>query len=166
MGWLLWLFRTSWQFFGPGRVPNGYDGCCCSSSSWSCYRFQKMPKALLIRNGKLRNFAVRTHIRDIIPDRSTVLGFSPDGATFRARSTFRTCLSWLLDYLLSIGRNKDIYIVPRLRGDRSQHSFSCIHCIFTVYSPYIRPLVTPTRNDWPYYEISKYECTEGCAQQL
>ena len=37
-------------------------------------RFRKMPKALLIRNGKLRNFA---HIRDIIPDRSTVLGFGP-----------------------------------------------------------------------------------------
>ena len=31
-------------------------------------------------------------IRDsIIPDRSTVLDFSPDGATFRVRSTFRTC---------------------------------------------------------------------------
>ena len=35
--------------------------------------FRKMPKALLIRNGKLRN---RIHIRDIIPDRSTVLDFT------------------------------------------------------------------------------------------
>ena len=53
-------------------------------------RFRKMPKALLIRNGKLRNFAC-THIHDIIPDRSTVLYFLPDVATFRVRSTFRTC---------------------------------------------------------------------------
>ena len=51
-------------------------------------RFRKMPNALLIRNGKLRNFA---HIRDIIPDKSTVLDFLPDGATFRVCSTFRTC---------------------------------------------------------------------------
>jgi len=34
---------------------------------------------------------LRIHIRDIIPDISTVLDFSPDGATFRVRSTFRTC---------------------------------------------------------------------------
>ena len=56
---------------GPGSVPKRYDGCC------SCYyRFRKMPKALLIRNGKLRNFA-HTHTRDIIPDRSKIyrLGF-------------------------------------------------------------------------------------------
>ena len=32
-----------------------------------------------------------THIRDIIPDRSTVLDFLLDGATFRVRSTFHTC---------------------------------------------------------------------------
>ena len=36
-------------------------------------RFRKMPKALLIRNGKLRNLA---HIREITPVRSTVLDFS------------------------------------------------------------------------------------------
>jgi len=35
--------------------------------------FEKMPKALLICNGKLKNC---TRIRDIIPDRSTVLDFS------------------------------------------------------------------------------------------
>ena len=29
--------------------------------------------------------------RDIIPDRSIVLDFLLDGATFRVRSTFRTC---------------------------------------------------------------------------
>jgi len=33
------------------------------------------------------------HIRDIIPDRSTVLDFLLDGATFWVRSTFRTCFS-------------------------------------------------------------------------
>ena len=37
-------------------------------------RFRKMPKALLIRNGKLTK--LRIHIRDIIPDRTTVLDFS------------------------------------------------------------------------------------------
>ena len=36
------------------EVPNRYDGCSC----WAVVtRFRKMPKALLIRNGKLRNFA-------------------------------------------------------------------------------------------------------------
>ena len=34
---------------------------------------------------------LRIHILDIIPDRSTVLDFSLDGATFRVHSTFRTC---------------------------------------------------------------------------
>ena len=52
--------------FGPGRVPKHYDGCSC------CYPFRKMPKALLIRN---RVTKLRIHIRDIIPDRSTVLDF-------------------------------------------------------------------------------------------
>jgi len=41
--------------YGPGRVLKRYDGC--SSCSSCCYPFRKMPKALLIRNGKLRNFA-------------------------------------------------------------------------------------------------------------
>ena len=50
--------------------------------------FEKMPNALLIRNGKLRN---SIHIRDIIPDRSTVLNILLDGATFQVRSTFSTC---------------------------------------------------------------------------
>ena len=36
------------SIFGPGKVPKCYDGC------WGCcYPFRKMPKALLIRNGKL-----------------------------------------------------------------------------------------------------------------
>jgi len=78
-----WLITISDYFLDPEGVPNRHDGCSC------CYRFWKMPKALLIRNGKLRN---STHIRDIISDRSTVLDFSPDGATFRVHSTFRTCL--------------------------------------------------------------------------
>ena len=42
-----------YYIFGPGRVPKRYFGCSCSC----CYRFRKMPTALLIRNGKLRNFA-------------------------------------------------------------------------------------------------------------
>ena len=36
-------------------------------------RFRKMPKALLIRNGKLRNLAL--HIHDFTPARTTVLDF-------------------------------------------------------------------------------------------
>ena len=31
------------------------------------------------------------HIRDIIPDRSAILDFLLDGATFRVHSTFHTC---------------------------------------------------------------------------
>ena len=50
----VWNTTTVCEFFGPGRVPNAYYGCC---SSCCCYRFQKIPKALLIRNGKLRNLA-------------------------------------------------------------------------------------------------------------
>ena len=34
---------------------------------------------------------LRMHIHDIIPNRSTVLDFLVDGATFRVRSIFRTC---------------------------------------------------------------------------
>ena len=36
-------------------------------------RFREMPKALLIRNGKFTK--LRIHIRNFIPDRSTVLDF-------------------------------------------------------------------------------------------
>ena len=42
------------NIFGPGGVPNRHIGCSCCSC---CYRFRKMPKALLIRYGKLRNLA-------------------------------------------------------------------------------------------------------------
>ena len=38
-------------------------------------RFRKMPKALLIRNGKLRNFAYTFVTSFPNPDRSTVLDF-------------------------------------------------------------------------------------------
>jgi len=59
-----------------------------------------MPKALLIRNGKLRNFAY-TFVTSF--PRSTVLDFLVfllDGATFRVRSTFCTCLQkFSLPYL-------------------------------------------------------------------
>ena len=41
--------------------------------TWCCYRFRKMPMALLIRNAKVTK--LRIHIRDIIPDRFTVLDF-------------------------------------------------------------------------------------------
>ena len=47
-------------------VLNGYDSCSSCSTCSCCYHFRKMPKALLIRNGQLRNII---HIRDIIPDR-------------------------------------------------------------------------------------------------
>ena len=47
-----------------------------------------MPKALLIRNGKLRNFAC-TFVTS--SPQIYRLRFLPDGATFRVRSTFRTC---------------------------------------------------------------------------
>ena len=50
-------------------VPKACDGCSCCSC---CYGFRKMPKALLIRNGMLRN---SIHIYDFIPARSTVLDF-------------------------------------------------------------------------------------------
>jgi len=49
--------------FGPRRVPKRYDGC----SSWCFYRFQKMPKALLLRNGKLQNLA-HTFVRSFPTD--------------------------------------------------------------------------------------------------
>ena len=40
---------------------------------------------------------LRIHTRDIIPDRTTVLDFLLDGATFWVHSTFRTCLlMWIL----------------------------------------------------------------------
>ena len=43
------------HFLTLESVPNRRYGCssCCSC----CYGFQKMPKALLIRNGKVRNLA-------------------------------------------------------------------------------------------------------------
>ena len=45
-------------FLDAGRpLYNGHDGCSSCSSSFCCYSFRKMPKALLIRNGKLRNLA-------------------------------------------------------------------------------------------------------------
>ena len=56
--------RARELFLNPEGVPNGYDDCSsCSSCCACCYRFRKMPKALLIRNGMLRNY------------RSTVLDF-------------------------------------------------------------------------------------------
>ena len=45
------------HFWTLEGVPNRHDGCSCSCC---CYRFRKMPQALLIRNGKLRNLA-HTH---------------------------------------------------------------------------------------------------------
>ena len=59
---IFWLnFKNlSYCVFGPGRVPNRHDGCsccCCCCCCSCCYRFRKMPKALLTRNGKLRNLA-------------------------------------------------------------------------------------------------------------
>jgi len=52
-----------------------------------------MPKALLIRYGKLQNFAY-TFVTSFPSNRSTVLHFLLDGATFWVRSTFRTC--WII----------------------------------------------------------------------
>ena len=47
--------RRSGLIFGPRKGPKALRRCCCC---WGrCYRFRKMPKALLIRNGQLGNFA-------------------------------------------------------------------------------------------------------------
>ena len=55
--------------FGPGKGPKALRRCCCCC--WDCcYRFRKMPKAFLMRNGLQRNFAL--HIRGLIPDRSAI----------------------------------------------------------------------------------------------
>jgi len=80
-------------------------------------RFRKMPKALLISNGKSRNFAYTfaTSLRQIC-----FLVFLPDGATFRICSTFRTCLieiSLLLSRLNHlVGCPSSCLILPILRG--------------------------------------------------
>ena len=87
----MWCGTYTVPLFGPGRVRKRYDGCSCSSYMVLLPVSEKMPKALLIRNGKLTK--LRIHIRDNIPDRSTVLDFLLDGATFRVRSTFRTCFN-------------------------------------------------------------------------
>ena len=57
--------------FGPGRVPKRYDGC--SSSCCSCYPFSKNAYGFVNTQRKVTKLS--THIRDIIPDRSTVLDF-------------------------------------------------------------------------------------------
>ena len=45
---------TLTNFWTLEGVPNRHDGCSCRGV---VTRFRKIPKALLIRNGKLRNFA-------------------------------------------------------------------------------------------------------------
>ena len=56
--------------------------------TWCCYQFLINAYGFVNTGTQRKVTKLRIHIRGIIPDRSAVLDF---GATFRVRSTFRTC---------------------------------------------------------------------------